>query len=105
MYRDGKNRASAYEHSRYQFACQSQRLTETLIQAAARVPSFKFCAERHQLLVICFHFLPCPSALRQIFGVAGNGGGLDDHLCFRNARPEKDGKGSLVVLLLAERAR
>ncbi len=26
-------------------------------------------------------------------------------LCFRNARPEKDRKGSLVVLLLAERAR
>jgi hypothetical protein len=29
----------------------------------------------------------------------------DDHLCSRNARPQKDGKGSLVVLLLAERAR
>jgi hypothetical protein len=26
-------------------------------------------------------------------------------LCSRNARPRKDGKGSLVVLLLAERAR
>ena len=29
----------------------------------------------------------------------------DDILCSRNARPQKDGKGSLVVLLLAERAR
>jgi hypothetical protein len=26
-------------------------------------------------------------------------------LCSRNARPEKDGMGGLVVLLLAERAR
>jgi len=26
-------------------------------------------------------------------------------LCSRNARPPKDGMGSLVVLLLAERAR
>jgi hypothetical protein len=30
---------------------------------------------------------------------------LDDLLCSRNARPQKGGKGSLVVLLLAERAR
>jgi len=30
---------------------------------------------------------------------------LDDLLCSRNARPQKDGKGSLIVLLLAERAR
>jgi hypothetical protein len=29
----------------------------------------------------------------------------DDLLCLRNARSEKDGMGSLVVLLLAERAR
>jgi hypothetical protein len=29
----------------------------------------------------------------------------DDLLCSRNARPEKDEKGSLVVLLLVERAR
>ena len=29
----------------------------------------------------------------------------DDLLCSRNARPKKDGKGSLAVLLLAERAR
>jgi hypothetical protein len=29
----------------------------------------------------------------------------DDLLCSRNARPRKDGKGSLVVLLLAERAQ
>ena len=29
----------------------------------------------------------------------------DDLLCSRNARPQKVGKGSLVVLLLAERAR
>jgi len=29
----------------------------------------------------------------------------DDLLCSRNARPQKDGKGSLAVLLLAERAR
>ncbi len=29
----------------------------------------------------------------------------DDLLCPRNARPEKDMKGSLAVLLLAERAR
>ena len=29
----------------------------------------------------------------------------DGHLCSRNARPRKDGKDSLVVLLLAERAR
>jgi hypothetical protein len=29
----------------------------------------------------------------------------DDLLCLRNARPEKEGKGSLVILLLAERAR
>jgi len=29
----------------------------------------------------------------------------DDLLCSRNARPPKDGKGSLLVLLLAERAR
>ena len=29
----------------------------------------------------------------------------DDLLCSRNARSEKDEKGSLVVLLLAERAR
>ena len=29
----------------------------------------------------------------------------DDLLCSRNARHPKDGKGSLVVLLLAERAR
>ena len=28
-----------------------------------------------------------------------------DLLCSRNARPQKDGMGSLVVLLLAERAR
>ena len=44
----------------------------------------------------------------------GVGGGLDgeydgveadDLLCSRNARPPKDGKGNLVVLLLAERAR
>jgi hypothetical protein len=36
-----------------------------------------------------------------------NGRGMepDDLLCSRNARPEKDGKGSLVVLLLTERAR
>mgnify|MGYP001560470780 CR=1 FL=1 len=29
----------------------------------------------------------------------------DDLLCSRDARPGKDGKGSLAVLLLAERAR
>ncbi len=29
----------------------------------------------------------------------------DDLLCSRNARPQRDGKGSLAVLLLAERAR
>jgi hypothetical protein len=29
----------------------------------------------------------------------------DDLLCSRNARPQKDEKGSLAVLLLAERAR
>ena len=29
----------------------------------------------------------------------------DDLLCSRNARPQKDGMGSLAVLLLAERAR
>ncbi len=29
----------------------------------------------------------------------------DDLLCSRNARPPKDGKDSLAVLLLAERAR
>jgi hypothetical protein len=29
----------------------------------------------------------------------------DDLLCSRIARPQKDGKGSLAVLLLAERAR
>jgi hypothetical protein len=29
----------------------------------------------------------------------------DDLLCSRYARSKKDGKGSLVVLLLAERAR
>ena len=29
----------------------------------------------------------------------------DDLLCLRNARPQKDEKGSLAVLLLAERAR
>jgi hypothetical protein len=29
----------------------------------------------------------------------------DDLLCSRNARPQKEGMGSLVVLLLAERAR
>ena len=29
----------------------------------------------------------------------------DDLLCSRNARPQKEGKGNLVVLLLAERAR
>ena len=29
----------------------------------------------------------------------------DDLLCSRNARSPKDGKGSLAVLLLAERAR
>ena len=29
----------------------------------------------------------------------------DGLLCSRNARPRKDGKGSLAVLLLAERAR
>ncbi len=29
----------------------------------------------------------------------------DDLLCSRNARPQKDGKGSLAILLLAERAR
>ena len=29
----------------------------------------------------------------------------DDLLCSRNARSEKEGKGNLVVLLLAERAR
>jgi hypothetical protein len=36
-----------------------------------------------------------------------NGRGMepDDLLCSRNARPQKDGKGSLAVLLLAERAR
>ena len=27
----------------------------------------------------------------------------DDFLCSRNARPQKDGNGSLVVLLLAEK--
>ena len=32
-------------------------------------------------------------------------GGLLRLLCSRNARSQKDGKGSLVVLLLAERAR
>ena len=31
--------------------------------------------------------------------------GAEDILCSRNARPQKDGEGSLVVLLLAERAR
>jgi hypothetical protein len=31
--------------------------------------------------------------------------GADDLLCSRNARLNKEGKGSLVVLLLAERAR
>ena len=30
----GKNRASASEHSRYQFACQSQRLTNAFVLAA-----------------------------------------------------------------------
>jgi len=29
----------------------------------------------------------------------------DDLLCSRNARPQKDEKGSLVAFLLAERAR
>jgi hypothetical protein len=29
----------------------------------------------------------------------------DDLLCSRNARPPKDGKGSLIVLLLAEHVR
>ncbi len=29
----------------------------------------------------------------------------DDLLCSRNAQPQKDGKGSLAVLLLAERAQ
>jgi len=29
----------------------------------------------------------------------------DELLCSRNAGPQKDGKGRLVVLLLAERAR
>jgi len=29
----------------------------------------------------------------------------DDLLCSRNARSRKEGKGSLAVLLLAERAR
>ena len=29
----------------------------------------------------------------------------DDLLCSRNERPQKGGKSSLVVLLLAERAR
>ncbi len=29
----------------------------------------------------------------------------DDLLCSRNARPQKDGKDSLAVLLLAERAQ
>jgi len=29
----------------------------------------------------------------------------DDLLCSRNARPQKDGKGGLIILLLAERAR
>ena len=28
----------------------------------------------------------------------------DDLLCSRNARPEKDGEGNLVILLLTERA-
>jgi len=31
--------------------------------------------------------------------------GTDELLCSRNVRPQKDGEGSLVVLLLAERAR
>jgi hypothetical protein len=35
----------------------------------------------------------------------GQGMEPDDLLCSRNARSQKDGKGSLVVLLLAERAR
>jgi hypothetical protein len=35
----------------------------------------------------------------------GGEGGLSGLLCLRNARPQKDGKGSLVVLLLAERAQ
>ncbi len=43
------------------------------------------------------------------YGLLGHGTekGMEtgDLLCSRNARPEKDGKGSLVVLLLAERAR
>jgi hypothetical protein len=29
----------------------------------------------------------------------------EDLLCSRNARPQKDEKGGLVILLLAERAR
>ncbi len=32
-------------------------------------------------------------------------GWLERSPCSRNARPQKDEKGSLVVLLLAERAR
>jgi hypothetical protein len=35
----------------------------------------------------------------------GEGMEADDLLCSRNARPPKDEKGSLAVLLLAERAR
>jgi len=44
---------------------------------------------------------------RQPCETIGWGGGRTPTLvlCSRNARPQKDGKGSLVVLLLAERAR
>ena len=46
-------------------------------------------------------------ALVSYFGSRGAEEGMeaDDILCSRNAQPPKDGKGSLVVLLLAERAR
>jgi hypothetical protein len=38
-------------------------------------------------------------------GGTGEGMEADDLLCSRNARSRKEGKGSLVVLLLAERAQ
>ena len=43
-------------------------------------------------------------SLEQMFG-AEEEMETDNFLRSRNARPQKDGKGSLIVLLLAERAR
>ena len=45
-------------------------------------------------------------SVRQVLGdVGGKGRGPNDLLCSRNARSWKDGKGSLIVLLLAEQVR